>query len=219
MSLSQAPARDRLNLQNWVAGTGSLDRDETAYLDHHGDLVSLASPGDNASDRLGCWIENALIWWYKGFRQVCLAKQKFIKKIFIKKNCGGVLGNRDVSTTPISLHQTQLFGEDIVFWRGKRRRKSAKQTTASTLQQCSGLGISSNPDVYIYSGKLIKRLTRVVLLIVAMLLLLVPVVLCNSVVSALPRLGIVVLSSAVFLFVLDALMRIRTFELVLAGTT
>lgn len=161
-----------------------------------------------------------MIWWYKGFRQVCLAKQKFIKKKFIKKeNCGGVLGNRDVSTTPISLHQTQLFGEDIVFWRGKRRRKSAKQTTASTLQQCSGLGISSNPDVYIYSGKLIKRLTRVVLLIVAMLLLLVPVVLCNSVVSALPRFGIVVLSSAVFLFVLDALMRVRTFELVLARTT
>jgi len=84
MSLSQAPARDRLNLQNWVAGTGSLDRDETAYLDHHGDLVSLASPGDNASDRLGCWIENALIWWYKGFRQVCLAKQKIIKKEIIK---------------------------------------------------------------------------------------------------------------------------------------
>jgi hypothetical protein len=119
-----------------------------------------------------------------------------------------------------------LSSSDVTLW-GKHRflagqkakRKSAKQTTAPALQQCSGLGISSNPDVYIYSGKLIKRLTRVVLLIVAMVLLLTPVVLCNSVVSTLPRLGIVVLSSAVFLFVLDALMRVRTFELVLAGTT
>ncbi|GAB1317148.1 hypothetical protein MFIFM68171_07358 [Madurella fahalii] len=152
MSLKKAPAYDTRNLQNWVIGTGSLDRDETSYLGHE-DLVSLVPPGDNATARLESWIENALIWSYKGFRQ------------------------------------------------------------------CSGLSISSNPNVYIYSGSLIRRLTRVVILIVTIALLLTPVVVCNSVPLVVPRISIVVLSSAVFLFVLDALMRVRTFELVLAGAT
>jgi len=73
--------------------------------------------------------------------------------------------------------------------------------------------------VYIYSGTLIKRLTRAVILILTIGLLLTPVVVCNSVPSVVPRISIVVLSSAVFLFVLDALMKVRTFELVLAGAT
>jgi len=69
MGLKKAPAYDTRNLQNWVIGTGSLDRDETCYLGH-GDLVSLVPPDDNATARLESWVENALIWSYKGFRQV-----------------------------------------------------------------------------------------------------------------------------------------------------
>ncbi|KAK3353716.1 hypothetical protein B0T25DRAFT_220279 [Lasiosphaeria hispida] len=153
MSLSRAPARDVLNLKNWVNGTGSLDCDETAYLGHSGDLASLVLPGDSATTQLGSWIEDGLIRSSKSFRQ------------------------------------------------------------------SPGLDISSDPNVYIYSGTLIKRLTKVVLLLIIVVLLLAPVIVCNSIVSTLARLIIIVFFSAVFLSVVDLLMRVRPFELILAGAT
>lgn len=70
MNLSRAPARDVRNLQNWVDGTGSLASDETAYLGHPRDLAGLVPPGDRAISQLESWIEDGLIWSYKGFRRV-----------------------------------------------------------------------------------------------------------------------------------------------------
>ena len=71
MSLPKAPARDVVNLQNWVDGTGSLDRDETAYLSEPADLAGLVPPGDSATTQLESWVEDCLIRLHKGFRQVC----------------------------------------------------------------------------------------------------------------------------------------------------
>ena len=71
MSLGLARGRDIESLRNWQAGTGSLAREETEYLSHHQDLVSLASAGDNAVMQLETWVEDKLIRFYHGFRDVC----------------------------------------------------------------------------------------------------------------------------------------------------
>ena len=57
------------------------------------------------------------------------------------------------------------------------------------------------------------------LLLLIVVLLLTPVIVCNSIENILPRIIVIVLSSAVFLSVIDSLMRVRTFELILAGAT
>lgn len=51
LSLEAAPKRDISSLRNWVVGTGCLAREETEYLERESDLLSVASPIDDA---LGC---------------------------------------------------------------------------------------------------------------------------------------------------------------------
>jgi hypothetical protein len=70
MSLNKAPSRDIINLQNWVDGTGSLARDETDFLGDRNELVSLAPDSDSAIAKLEFWLEDNLIRFYRGFRQV-----------------------------------------------------------------------------------------------------------------------------------------------------
>lgn len=65
-----AKPRDVLSLQNWVNGNACLAREETAYLTQCKDLLSMASSDDNAVTRLEAWVEDKLIRFYKGFRQV-----------------------------------------------------------------------------------------------------------------------------------------------------
>ena len=56
-----AQQRDVNSLQNWVNGTGYLAREETVYLTHHHELVSLAPGGDSAIVKLESWVENKFI--------------------------------------------------------------------------------------------------------------------------------------------------------------
>ncbi len=70
LSFGYAQNRDVESLQNWVNGTGCLARQETAYLAHGRDLVSLAPAGDNAMVRFEIWVEDKLIRFYRGFREV-----------------------------------------------------------------------------------------------------------------------------------------------------
>jgi hypothetical protein len=70
LSFDPAQPRDVLSLQNWVNGTGSLDRKETAYLTQPRELVNLATSGDSATTQLETWVEDKLIRFYEGFRQV-----------------------------------------------------------------------------------------------------------------------------------------------------
>jgi hypothetical protein len=70
LSLDAAEARDIESLQNWSNGTGCIARDETAYLEHSRELASLAPFRDSALLKVEIWVEDALIRFYRGFRNV-----------------------------------------------------------------------------------------------------------------------------------------------------
>jgi len=70
MSFGPAQQRDIQSLQNWLDGTGSLAREERAYLTHHRELVSLAPAGDSAIMQLEAWVEDRFIRLWRDFRKV-----------------------------------------------------------------------------------------------------------------------------------------------------
>lgn len=65
-----AKPRDVLSLQNWVNGNTCLAREETAYLTRCKDLLSVASSNDSAVTRLEAWVEDNLICFNRGLREV-----------------------------------------------------------------------------------------------------------------------------------------------------
>ena len=73
----QANSRDVISLRNWLDDTGCVNADETSYLERENDLVSLASSGDLAMKQLEDWIEDGLVRYYKGFREVCSSVRGF----------------------------------------------------------------------------------------------------------------------------------------------
>jgi hypothetical protein len=79
--------------------------------------------------------------------------------------------------------------------------------------------LSVDPNVYLYSGRLIKRIARVILLSLITSLLLMPVVICNVTSTISIRIVIIMISTIVYLSILAELTRSRTMELVLAGAT
>ena len=70
LRLQSAKGRDVASLQNWVEATGCLAREETAYLAYHSDLASLAPVGDSAVLQLETWVEDKLVQYWQGFRNV-----------------------------------------------------------------------------------------------------------------------------------------------------
>ena len=70
LSLDPAKPRDAQSLQNWLNGAGCLAREESAYLAHGQELVSLVKASDSALLQLEVWVEDKLIRFYDGFRKV-----------------------------------------------------------------------------------------------------------------------------------------------------
>ncbi|MCJ1311285.1 hypothetical protein MMC25_004956 [Agyrium rufum] len=70
LSLAPAQPRDVLSLQNWVGGTSSLSRDETAYLNQERELMTLASPNDHAMKKFEDWVEDQFVRHKRGIREV-----------------------------------------------------------------------------------------------------------------------------------------------------
>jgi hypothetical protein len=70
LNFEAAKPRDVLSLQNWVNGNACLARDETEYLKFCKELLSISSPDDDTVSRLESWVEDILIRFYKGFREV-----------------------------------------------------------------------------------------------------------------------------------------------------
>jgi hypothetical protein len=79
--------------------------------------------------------------------------------------------------------------------------------------------MSNDPNVYIYSGSLIKRIAKALLLLLITLLLLIPVVVCNTISTTSVRIFVVMVSTILYLLVLSVLTKSRTMELILAGAT
>ena len=67
-----ASPRVRSSLQNWVRGNGCIAREERAFLDHVEDLIELEQSRDGVAAKLESWVEDNLIRFYPGFRQVRL---------------------------------------------------------------------------------------------------------------------------------------------------
>jgi hypothetical protein len=70
LALHPAQVRDVESLQNWLDGNGCLAEEESAYLAHRGELVSLAPAGDNAILQLEAWVEQGLVRLWRNFRKV-----------------------------------------------------------------------------------------------------------------------------------------------------
>ncbi|KAE9363029.1 hypothetical protein N431DRAFT_357402, partial [Stipitochalara longipes BDJ] len=79
--------------------------------------------------------------------------------------------------------------------------------------------VSRDSNVYIFSGSLIGRITRTLILSIITFLLLAPVLVCNALSSTTPRIITIVISTIVFLSTLSLLTRARTVETFLAGAT
>ncbi|KAK7946894.1 uncharacterized protein PG986_011215, partial [Apiospora aurea] len=154
-TLSSSPARPRdvKSLQNWVEGTGCIAREESAYLMHYEELMTLGPKGDSAIQQLEAWVEDKCIACWRGFR--------------------------------------------------KSQHNDA----------------SNDPNVYIYSGPLIQRTARGLLLSLITVLLIMPIVICNIINTSLTRIVVAVLSIILYLLVLSGLTNSGTMELILAGAT
>jgi hypothetical protein len=70
LSLRPAERRDVESLNHWLDGNGCLAEEESAYLTHHGELVSLAPASDNAMLQIESWVEDKFIRLWSGFRKV-----------------------------------------------------------------------------------------------------------------------------------------------------
>lgn len=76
-----------------------------------------------------------------------------------------------------------------------------------------------DPNIYLYSGRLIKRIACVMLLSLITSLLLMPVVICNITSAISVRIVIIVISTMSYLSILAELTQSKTMELVVAGAT
>ncbi|KAH8879228.1 hypothetical protein GQ53DRAFT_854994 [Thozetella sp. PMI_491] len=79
--------------------------------------------------------------------------------------------------------------------------------------------LSTDPSVYLYSGQLIKRLAKAIMLILITVLLLTPVVICILVSNVLARICVIIASVVIYLSILSRLTNSRMIELILAGAT
>ncbi|KAI1736298.1 hypothetical protein F4680DRAFT_452081 [Xylaria scruposa] len=95
--------------------------------------------------------------------------------------------------------------EDIIIWVSKILRRDFRD-------DCS-----SDPDVYIFPDRLIKTASRSVLAILASSFLLIPIIILTLINELAVRLTVVLISNAVFVFVVSVLAEAKMGELFMAG--
>ena len=78
---------------------------------------------------------------------------------------------------------------------------------------------SINPEVYIYSGVVIKRTAKILLVSLVLFLLLIPVLLCSVIRNIPARVAIIFVSMLVYLTTLSILVTRRTTDLIISGAT
>ncbi|KAI1460609.1 hypothetical protein F4805DRAFT_369275 [Annulohypoxylon moriforme] len=79
--------------------------------------------------------------------------------------------------------------------------------------------LPGNPNVYMYRGPWIRRAANALLISLIIVLLMVPVVICNTISVTSVRIIIIILFTVLYLSVISFLTRSKTMELVLAGVT
>lgn len=170
-SLAPAEQRDVKSLQNWLNGTGCLARDETSYLKHQRELVSLAPVQDHAVLQIETWVEDQLIGFYRGLRRV----------------------RRMLPSSPLS-NSSKPYGSKFH-------------------------DFSTDRNIYVYSGSLIERTAKALLLFLITLEMLMPVVICNLINAISVRIVVVIISTVCYLLTLSGLTNSKTIELIVAAAT
>jgi hypothetical protein len=172
LSYEPAKLREVLSLQNWVNGKACLAREETEYLKHCKELISVASLGDGTVDRLEAWMEDKLVYFCTVFGKVRIH-------------------------TVCRLYVTVEAKPE----KGPRR------------------DISRDPNVYIFSGSFAAQAGRALIAISLVFFLLAPVIICNSLGGLKYRTIVVAVATVFLVATLAWLTKVRTVEMVVAGTT
>ncbi|EFQ34255.1 uncharacterized protein GLRG_09399, partial [Colletotrichum graminicola M1.001] len=111
----------------------------------------------------------------------------------------------------IELLENWVEGKLIHYYRGFRKVENAEQGPLHNK--------SSDENVYIYSGSLVKQSAPVLMLCLITSLILIPVVICIAVHSMVARVAIILISTVLYLSVLSRLTNSKMMELILAGAT
>jgi hypothetical protein len=88
-------------------------------------------------------------------------------------------------------------------------------------KRCKGprRDVSRDSLVYIFSGSLTARLSRIVFVLLILVFLLAPIILCNVLHDIRPRTVVVVVATILFLVMLSALTKAKIIEMLVATTT
>ncbi|CAG8962188.1 hypothetical protein HYFRA_00005239 [Hymenoscyphus fraxineus] len=81
------------------------------------------------------------------------------------------------------------------------------------------IDLSRDPNVFIFSNPLLKRITRGLIAWIVVLILFVPVIVINSVSGVAVRMGVIVVASAVVIMTLALMTKVKTWEMFLACAT
>ncbi|PMD51350.1 uncharacterized protein K444DRAFT_707604, partial [Hyaloscypha bicolor E] len=83
----------------------------------------------------------------------------------------------------------------------------------------SSLAGSRDPHVYIFSGVLLTRLTRTLIIVLLVVLLFVPVIICNALSGITSRIVVIVIASIFFIITLSGLTKANTGAMFVSGAT
>lgn len=85
--------------------------------------------------------------------------------------------------------------------------------------QSSNLQISRDPNVYIYRGAMLQKLSRLIIALLVVTLLCIPIIIVNALSHLGSRIIVIVLASTTFIAALSTCTRARTTEIFIAGAT
>lgn len=109
--------------------------------------------------------------------------------------------------------------EDTLNWCYKGFRQVSALSLRLLITKTEGYHISENKNVYIYTGRAIMWVARLTLLALVALLLLAPVIICNTAVADSARMVVISLATVLYLVVLMRLTNAKAIELIMAGAT
>ncbi|CZR56216.1 uncharacterized protein PAC_06104 [Phialocephala subalpina] len=105
------------------------------------------------------------------------------------------------------LAQVELFLEKVIMFCYRIFKKRPK------------IDLSRDPNVFIFSSPLLKRITRSLIAWIVVLILLIPVIIINAVSKVAIRMGVIVVASAVVIMTLALMTKVKTWEMFLGGAT
>jgi hypothetical protein len=79
--------------------------------------------------------------------------------------------------------------------------------------------VSRDPNVYISSGFALRRATRFLIALLLIILLFIPVVICNAQNSMTARMAVVAIAASLFIGIVSIIIKAKSIEIFMAGAT